>query len=55
MELRFSGLVASARSTKSDGRHCMGFVAKLDMASVANFAAIGAALAFIGAIVAGLF
>jgi hypothetical protein len=32
----------------------MGFVSRLDMASTANIAAIGAALAFIGAIVAGV-
>jgi hypothetical protein len=33
----------------------MGFVAKLDMTSTANFALIGAALGFLSAIVAGIF
>jgi hypothetical protein len=33
----------------------MGFVSRLDIASTANIAAIGAALAFIGAIVVGVF
>jgi hypothetical protein len=33
----------------------MGLVSKLDMASTVNIAAIGVALAFIGAIVAGVF
>jgi hypothetical protein len=32
----------------------MGFVSRLDMASTANIAAVGAALAFIGAIVVGV-
>jgi hypothetical protein len=33
----------------------MGFVSKLDVASTVHIAAIGLALAFIGAIVAGVF
>jgi hypothetical protein len=33
----------------------MGLVSKLDLASTVNLAAIGIALAFIGAIVAGIF
>jgi hypothetical protein len=33
----------------------MGLVSKLDMASTVNFATLGVALAFIGAIVAGIF
>jgi hypothetical protein len=33
----------------------MGLVSKLDMASTMNLAAVGVALAFIGAIVAGVF
>jgi hypothetical protein len=33
----------------------MGLVSKLDMASTMNLAAVGLALAFIGAIVAGVF
>ena len=33
----------------------MGLVSKLDLASTVNLAAIGIAMAFIGAIVAGIF
>ena len=33
----------------------MGLVSKLDMTSTVNFTALGVALAFIGAIVAGIF
>ena len=33
----------------------MGLVSKLDLASTMNLAAVGIALAFIGAIVAGVF
>jgi hypothetical protein len=33
----------------------MGLVSKLDIASTVNVAAVGVALAFIGAIVAGIF
>lgn len=45
-------LVASVQVSREA---CMGLVSKLDMASTMNMAAIGVALAFIGAIVAGIF
>jgi hypothetical protein len=39
----------------SQGGHLMGLIAKLDWASSLNIAAVCASLAFIGAVVAGVF
>ena len=55
MEPRLVRFVASASVTSGLWEACMGLVSKLDMASTVNIAAIGIAIAFIGAIVAGVF
>jgi hypothetical protein len=55
MEPRFSSLVASASIRQVLWEACISIVSKLDVASAVNMAVIGLALAFIGAIVAGVF
>jgi hypothetical protein len=55
LEPRLASFVASASVTQVSREACMGLVSKLDMASTMNIAAVGIALAFIGAIVAGVF
>jgi ethanolamine utilization protein EutP (predicted NTPase) len=55
LEPRLVSFVASASVTPVSQEACMGLVSKLDMASTVNIAAIGVALAFMGAIVLGFF